>query len=115
MFENYGFFQYSGQLALLLKTSKLSCAVALVIIMIWMNFVVSHKSAIVRTVITWLGFICFGASSVLPGAALLDLEILLQEDFAISSGILTSKAAGYFTGGVSGNKSYMLGNLVITV
>lgn len=64
------------------------------------NYTVSDQSRRIRTVVAWLGFACFGATTVLPGTALLDLQIQMQESFPVASRIISLRAAGYFSGGL---------------
>lgn len=61
-----------------------------------------NRHSLFKTVTIYLSFMCYATSLIVPGVALLDLEIRIQESFAVTSRLISAHLVGYFIGSFLG-------------
>ncbi|XP_074602227.1 sodium-dependent glucose transporter 1-like isoform X2 [Brevipalpus obovatus] len=62
------------------------------------SYIRDHRSQLLITFITSLGFITFAFRFASTGASLLDLQVQIQESFSVTSWLVTSHSIGYMLG-----------------
>lgn len=69
------------------------------------NILTTRRSDFVRSIFLIIATLLYAAGMIIVGNSLLDLQIAIQESFAVTSKVLVSRSFGYFTGAFLGKKS----------